>query len=64
MVTWVGAVTCPGATSANASLRSVGFSTIPVTRQVSRPWCQLSPTLTLYSDATWLVSATWPGPVG
>jgi hypothetical protein len=64
MVTWVGAVTCPGATSANSSLRSAGFSTMPVTSKARPSACQVPPVFRLYSDATWLVSATWPGPLG
>jgi hypothetical protein len=43
MVTWVGAVTCPGATCANSSQRSVGFSTMPVTSQERPSACQVPP---------------------
>jgi hypothetical protein len=43
IVTCVGAVTWPGATSANSSLRSVGFSTMPVTRHAVPPSSQVPP---------------------
>ena len=36
-MTWVGAVTCPGATSANSSRRLWGFSTMPTTRRSTPP---------------------------
>ena len=64
IVTWLGAVTWPGATSANSSSRLLGFCTMPVTCQVWPSACQTPPTLVLKTDATWLVSATWPGPFG
>ena len=64
IVTWVGAVTWPGTTRANSSLRSVGFSTMPVTCQARPSAGQVPPAFTLYSEATWLVRATWPGPSG
>ena len=41
-VTWVGAVTCPGATRANSSSRLCGFCTMPVTVRAWPPWCQTS----------------------
>ena len=44
-VTWLGAVTWPGATSANSSSRFCGFCTMPVTRRVVPSWRQRSPTL-------------------
>ena len=64
MITWLGCVTWPGATSANSSCRLLGFCTIPVTRQVVPTACQVPPTCASYRPATWLVSATWPGPDG
>ena len=65
MVTWLGCVIWPGATSANWSARLLGFAAMPVTRQVTRPaGCQVPPTCAPYWAATPLVSATWPGPAG
>ena len=63
-VTWLGAVTWPGTTSANSSSRLCGFATMPVTRQVLPPKCQRPPTVSRKADATPLVTATWPGPAG
>jgi hypothetical protein len=54
----------PGPTSAKASCRSFGFSTMPTTRK-GRPFTdQLSPILRLSIDATVELTATWPAPVG
>ena len=64
MITWLGCVTWPGATSANSSARLLGFCTKPVTRQVVPAARQVPPTCAPYWVATWLVSATWPGPAG
>ena len=58
MVTWLGCVTWPGATSANSSARLLGSCTMPVTRQVVPAACQVPPTCVPYRLATWLVSAT------
>jgi hypothetical protein len=58
MVTWVGAVTWPGTTSANSSSRLAGFCTMPVTRQVRPSACQVPPVPVLNTEATWLVRAT------
>ena len=63
-VTWVGLVTWPGATSANASSRFCGFSTIPVTRRARPSMCQIPPVPTLNVDASPLVRSTSPGPCG
>ncbi len=64
MITWLGCVTWPGATSANSSARLLGSCTTPVTRQVVPAAGQVPPTCAPYWAATWLVSATWPGPAG
>ncbi len=64
MITWLGWVTWPGATSANSSARLLGSCTMPVTRQVVPAACQVPPTCVPYRLATWLVSATSPGPAG
>ena len=64
MITWLGWVTWPGAASANSSVRLLGSCTMPVTRQVVPAACQVPPTCVPYKAATWLVSATWPGPAG
>src|SRR5262249_40391204 len=63
-VTWVGALTWPGATRANSSSRLCGFCTMPTPRRAVPPWCQTLPTLRPNSDATPAVTATWPGPAG
>ena len=63
-VTWDGALTWPGTTSANSSSRLCGFCTMPVTWRVVPPWCHTSPILRLKVVATPSVTATWPGPVG
>ena len=63
-VTWVGDVTCPGATRANSSSRLCGFCTMPTTRRATPPWRQLVPTPRLKSAATPAVTATCPGPTG
>ncbi len=63
-VTWLGAVTWPGTTSANSSSRLCGFCTMPVTRRAVPPLRQRSPTLRWKAAATPLVTATWPGPAG
>ncbi len=57
-VTWVGAVTWPGTTSANSSSRLCGFCTMPVTRRAWPPWCHTLPILRPNADATPLVTAT------
>ena len=64
MITWLGCRTWPGATSANSSARLLGSCTMPVTRQVVPAARQVPPTCAPYWAATWLVSATWPGPAG
>ena len=67
MVTWVGALTWPGTTSANSSSRLCGFCTMPVTWRVSGfvpPWCQWSPIVRPKVEARPGVTATWPGPAG
>ena len=64
MTTWLGCVTWPKATSANWSARLLGSCTMPVTRQVVPAACQVPSTWVSYRLATWLVSATWPGPAG
>ena len=64
MITWLGCRSWPGATSANWSARLLGSTAMPVTRQVVPAACQVPPTCAPYWAATWLVSATWPGPAG
>ncbi len=64
MVTCLGCVTWPGAASANSSARLLGSCTMPVTRQAVPAARQVPPTCVPYSVATWLVSATCPGPAG
>ena len=64
MIAWLGCRIWPGATSANWSARLLGSCTMPVTRQVVPATCQVPPTCAPYRVATWLVSATWPGPAG
>ncbi len=57
-------LSCPGATSAKASCRFFGFSTMPTTRS-ARPFTgQLSPILRLSMDATPEVTATWAASLG
>ena len=63
-VTWVGLVTCPGATSANVSSRFCGFSTIPVTRSARPSMRQVPPIPARNADASPLVRSTSPGPCG
>ena len=63
-VTREGATTWPGATSANSSTRFFGLVTMPTTRLAEPPARQMSPTRRCSSDATPLVRATWPIPVG
>ena len=58
MITWLGCLTWPGATSANSSDRLLGSCTMPVTRQVVPAARQVPPTCAPYRAATWLVSAT------
>ena len=57
-VTWLGAVTWPGTTSANSSTRFCGFVTMPVTRRAVPPVRQRSPTLRWKVAARSLVTAT------
>ena len=57
-------LTWPGATSANWSCRSKGFSTRPTTCNLRLPSCQTPPTCRSKSVATFLVTATWSGPLG
>ena len=63
-VTSVGARSCPGGTRANSSRRFCGFSTMPTTRRVTPPCCQLLPIFKWKSDATPLVTATSSGALG
>ena len=63
-VTRVGALTWPGATSANSSSRFCGLVTMPTTRRAEPPARQVPPTARCSSDATPLVRATWPVPLG
>ena len=64
-VTWVGALTWPGTTSANSSSRLCGFCTMPVTVfGFVLPWCHTLPTRRPKAEATPLVTATWFASVG
>ncbi len=63
-MTWVGLRTWPGATSANSSSRLCGFCTMPTTVRAVPSWCHTLPIRRPKSDATPLVTATWPAPVG
>ena len=63
-VTCVGAVTCPGRTSANSSRRLWGFWTMPTTRRGVPCMFQVSPTARWNAEATPWVTATWSGPLG
>jgi hypothetical protein len=63
-VTCVGALTWPGVTRANSSSRLCGLATMPVTFLVTPPAVQELSTVRWKSEATPLVTATWPAPAG
>ena len=62
--TWSGAPADDGETSANSSLRSRGFSTMPTTVRRRPSSATVAPGRTRRRSATPSVTATWPGPTG
>ena len=63
-VTWSGAPAEEGETSANSSLRSEGFSTMPTTVRRFPSMARVPPSSSPRTWATPSVTATWPRPSG